>query len=421
MIYLGLGANLGDRKLNLQTAIELLKQRGFIVKKLSPIVESPAWLKPKSAPKWNKPYLNLVVAGEYKRCPQDLLSDIKAIEQQLGRDLNSPKWSPRLLDIDILVWEGLNLHSDNLTIPHPESTRRPFVITPLMHLKPSLVIADATVYQHSLNLRPIPLWMGIVNASPDSFSAGGAADGATALRQKLLSWLDAGIQIIDIGAESTRPNAPALSPKAEWQRLKPVLEMVQELIAAHYFKPIISVDTRHAVVAEQALAFGMDWLNDVTGLRDASLQSLIKQRDLPAVAMHSLSVPVIPGEHLDPQDDSVAQLTAWLAQKRKQWLAAGLDLDNILFDPGIGFGKTSLQNQDLLKNCAVLRRLGFRLLVGHSRKSFMNAFTKTSYGDRDIETLGLSMALCQQGVDVIRVHEPISHSRAYRAWMHLQN
>ncbi|MFT5259086.1 MAG: 2-amino-4-hydroxy-6-hydroxymethyldihydropteridine diphosphokinase/dihydropteroate synthase [Saprospiraceae bacterium] len=421
MIYLGLGSNLGDRRQNLQQAIELLAVKGFTAKRCSPIVESPAWLTPEADPKWNKPYLNLVLEGQSETTPQALLKLIKEIEQQLGRNLNNPRWSPRPIDIDILVWEDLTLNTENLTIPHMAATQRPFVITPLVHLNPGLLIANKTVYQHSLKLRPIPLWMGIVNVTPDSFSDGGASDDEQALEKKLNNWLDEGIHVLDVGAESTRPNAQALTPDEEWQRLQPALTLIQKLIKPLHFKPIISIDTRHAEVADKALGYGLDWLNDVTGLNDKNLQKLTKQEGIQAVAMHSLSVPVIPSDVLDPKQDSVEQVAQWLEQKRLQWLAAGLDLGRIIFDPGIGFGKTSLQNQALLKSCAALRSLGFRLMMGHSRKSFMNELTKTAYGNRDIETLGVSMALCQQGVDVIRVHEPISHMRAYRAWTHIQN
>lgn len=421
MIYLGLGSNLGDRKDNLRKAIESLEQNGFSVSQVSPIVESPAWLKPDADPKWNKPYLNLAVAGHCDQSPEALLESVKGIELALGRNLKAPRWSPRPIDIDILIWEGVSLQTEALTLPHEACLQRPFVMTPLLHINPSLMVGNKTIYAHSLKLTPVPLWMGIINFTPDSFADGGVSDDSEALKQKLSDWIEEGVHILDIGAESTRPNAQSLSPDEEWGRLKPALSMIKKLIMPYYFKPLISIDTRHAEVAEKALAYGVDWLNDVTGLNEPKLQSLVKKNKIQAIAMHSTSVPVIPSDHLDPKIDSVEQLTDWLEQKQKQWGKAGLDIDRILFDPGIGFGKTSLQNQQLLKSCVALRQLGHRILIGHSRKSFMNEFSKTNYGDRDLETLGVSMALCAQGVEVIRVHEPLSHMRAYRAWSHIQS
>ncbi len=421
MIYLGLGSNQGDRKKNLAKAIELLKQQKFVVTQVSPIVESPAWLKPDADPKWNKPFLNLAIQGQCEHSPEQLLRLVKQIEAQCGRDLNASQWSPRPIDIDILVWEGVSVSTEGLNIPHLACLQRPFVITPLLHLNPSLLVEGKTIYQHSLELTPIPLWMGIVNVTPDSFSDGGVSDDQDALQQKLCDWIEEGVQLFDIGAESTRPNAQALTPNEEWQRLQPALAMIKELIDPHYFKPLISIDTRHVEVAQKALAYGMNWLNDVTGLNNAKLQQLVMDNNIQAVAMHSTSVPVIPSDHLDPTKDSVDQLSDWLTQKQRQWNAAGMNSNDMLFDPGIGFGKTNLQNQQLLRSCAALRQLGHRLLVGHSRKSFMNGFAKINYGDRDLETLGVSMALCAQGVDVIRVHEPIGHMRAYRAWSHIHS
>ncbi len=419
MIYLGLGSNLGDRKQHLSDAIEVLNAEGFEVRRKSPVVESPAWLKSGADPKWNRLYLNLIIEGECGKPPKDLLAVCKRTEQKLGRDLDAPRWSPRPIDIDIIAWEGIELQTKELVIPHPACLERPFVLTPLVHLNAGLMIKGQSVYEHHLRLTPIPLWMGIVNVTPDSFSDGGVADNLENLQEKLNSWIDAGIHILDIGAESTRPSAKPLSPKEEWQRLKPALKMVQKLSKPLAFPPLLSVDTRHAKVAKKALRYGMNWLNDVTGLAEPKLQKIANREDIQTVAMHSLSVPVDPKDHLEADRGATEQLEDWLRQRQTQWQSAGLNLHNILLDPGIGFGKTSLQNQALLKDCKNLRALGHRLLIGHSRKSFMNEFSQAQYSDRDLETLGVSMALCGQGVDVIRVHEPLSHMRAYRAWSHI--
>ena len=418
MIYLGLGSNQDDRRKYLARALVLLAQGGFEIFRVSPIVESPALLKKDALPEWNKPYLNLVVAGNTQHAPGEILQLAKKIEQALGRDLQASRWSPRNIDIDLLLWNDERISTPDLSIPHLEMHKRSFVITPLLHLAPNLNIPgiDLTPLQISRQIRPIPLWMGIANITPDSFSGKGAYKTLSVLEAQFESWIEAGVQIIDLGGESTRPGAGALCAEDEWLRLEPVFNMLARLRSKHGLMPLISVDTRHAAVAQCALKSGADWVNDVTGLSDPVMQAVVRERQASAVAMHSLSIPVQPGEVLDSSTPVGQQLVGWLDGQRAVWQEAGLDTGNIIFDPGVGFGKTALQNQGIIKQTENLRQHGFRLLIGHSRKSFMNSFTTQAFAGRDIETLGLSLAMCEQGVDIIRVHDPLSHIRAYRAW-----
>jgi 2-amino-4-hydroxy-6-hydroxymethyldihydropteridine diphosphokinase/dihydropteroate synthase len=418
MIYLGLGSNQGDRREYLARALALLTQGGFEITRVSPIVESPALLKKDALPEWDRPYLNLVVAGHTQLVPDEILKLAKTIEQALGRDLLASRWSPRNIDIDLLLWNDERINTPDLSIPHVEMHKRSFVITPLMHLAPNLLIPgiNLTPLQISRQIRPIPLWMGVANITPDSFSGSRGYQTLSALETQFETWIEAGVHIIDLGGESTRPGAEPLSAEDEWIRLEPVFDLLARLRSKHELMPLISVDTRHAVVAQYALESAADWINDVTGLSDPVMQALVRAQKVSAVAMHSLSIPVLRGEVLDPAHPVGQQLLDWLYVQRAVWEAAELDIGKIIFDPGVGFGKTALQNQDIIKQTANLRQHGFRLLIGHSRKSFMSSFTTQTFADRDIETLGLSLAMCEQGVDIIRVHEPISHIRAYRAW-----
>ncbi|MEE9447164.1 MAG: dihydropteroate synthase [Arenicellales bacterium] len=422
MIFLGLGSNCGKRRAFLTRAIDELKLIGFQVAGISPVVESPALLKDDAKDDWNQPYLNLVLSGETDLLPHALLKSIKTIEQDLGRDLNAAQWSPRNIDIDILLWGEEKIQTDDLKIPHPEMHKRAFVITPLMHLAPNLVLPDInlTAFEISQRIRPMPLWMGIVNLTPDSFSDAGEHWNIKALEAQLERWIMAGVHILDFGAESTRPDADEISQAAEWSRLRPVFEVLDTLRKKHFLMPIISIDTRHVETAELAFEQRADWINDVTGLVDADMVDLIKNKKTAAIAMHSLSVPVVKGEHLPTDASVVMQLKTWLADKTERWVAQGINTGNIIFDPGVGFGKTDLQNMQIIRATADLRNQGFRLLVGHSRKSFMQSFSDASAQNRDIETVGLSLSMCAQGVDIIRVHEPLMHIRAYRAWSHAQ-
>lgn len=419
-IYLGLGANEGDRRGNLEGAIDGLVDAGFRLRQVSPLVESPAMLPRRADPAWHKPYLNLVVSGDADWQPQQGLAIAKKIEKAFGRGAG-PKWSPRPIDIDLLSWHGRELDSAALTLPHADARRRDFVLTPLMHLQPDLPIGarGETAFELTRTIRPIPLWMAIVNVTPDSFSDGGTWRDEAALDAHFAKLLARNVQIIDIGAESTRPGGETLGAEAEWARLEPVLAMLAERLQGRRVRPWVSVDSRNPATIEKALGYGVDVINDVNGLMDAQMMEMVRESGCQAIAMHSLSVPVNPAMLLPDDEGAVAQITRWAEERMEMWAKAGLDLNRIILDPGIGFGKSAIHAFELLSHCRDLRQAGLRLLVGHSRKSFMNGLTARPAAQRDVETVGMSLALCRQGVDIIRVHAPFIHLRAYLAWAHI--
>ncbi len=446
-IYLGLGANDGNRKHNLERAIAELVGAGFRLERVSPVVESPALLPDDADPAWHKPYLNLVISGDADWQPHEGLAAAKRIEQALGRGRGA-RWSPRPIDIDLLRWHDCitNDPADNdpaertdndpaertdndltatgkLTIPHADARRRDFVLTPLLHLQPDLPVGERgeTVFELTRTIRPIPLWMAIVNLTPDSFSDGGEWADAKELQAHLDNLIEHNAHIIDLGAESTRPGGQPLPAAEEWARLEPVLAALAERLRGRYVKPWLSVDSRNPATIEKALGYGVDMINDVTGLGDPEMMAVARQNGCQVVAMHSLSVPVDPALMLPDDRGAVGQILRWAEDKMETWTKAGLDLNRIILDPGIGFGKTTTQAFDLLRHCRELRRTGLRLLVGHSRKSFMSGLTDRDRpaACRDLETLGMSLALCAQGVDVLRVHAPLSQMRAALAWAHI--
>ena len=416
-IYLALGSNQGDRKANLSEAIRSLEKRGFRVSRISPVVESPAMLPADAAPAWNKVYLNCVIEGNASWTPEQGLGHAKGIEKAMGRQ-SSRRWSPRIIDIDLLLWHNETRDSESLTIPHPGLAQRPFVLTSLAFLQPTLKIPGSgkTIFELTKAQPIIPLWIGILNITPDSFSDGGAWSDEGKLARQVEDWIAYHVPILDIGAESTRPGAQTLTPTMEWERLHPVLEMLGTRLIDERTRPLISLDSRHVATLEKGLERGVAIINDVTGLTDPNMIDLVKSARCQVVAMHSMDVPVIPGKQLPVDRPAVDQINEWLERKVDTWLDQGLDLNQVILDPGIGFGKTVLQAIELLQNCRRLRNNGLRLLIGHSRKSFMNGFADGPFGERDLETLGISLALCQQGVDMIRVHDPVMHIRAYRAW-----
>jgi len=421
MIYLGLGSNLGDRKSSLETAIEKLITRGFVVYRVSPMIETPAMLMDNARPEWNKPYLNCVVSGQASWTPREGLGIVKEIERQLGRE-PAERWSPRPVDIDLLVWNDEIVDEEDLRIPHSGICQRSFVLTPLLHLQPDLIIPGQSdsVFHLSQSIKPVPLWMGILNITPDSFSDGGKWNDQSLLAGQIDSFVENNVQIIDLGAESTRPNAVPVSPQEEWRRLESVIKMVQERTAGKVLKSAISVDSRNRQTLEKAIACGIDIINDVTGLSDPDVLALARDSECDVVAMHSVTIPVDPSAKLPTDESAVAQIERWISTKMEAWQAAGMDLNRVIIDPGIGFGTNPTQSQELLGNCRALRAHGLRLLIGHSRKSFMSSFSEHAFADRDPETLGISMSVCHQGVDIIRVHDPVTHVRAYRAWSHIE-
>jgi dihydropteroate synthase len=231
--------------------------------------------------------------------------------------------------------------------------------------------------------------------------------------------LAAGAQLVDLGAESTRPGATPLAWDEEWARLEQPLE---RLVAKHggaRLRPLFSVDTYHPETARRALAAGADVVNDVSGLTQPAMLELAAESGKDWVAMHHVSVPADPKRVLPPDQDPGEAVERWLVERLRDWERAGLDLERIVFDPGIGFGKNPLQSLKLMRHLRRFERYGLRCLVGHSRKSFMQAVAGADRAERDLFTVGASLALCAQGVEIVRVHDVRAHVAAYRGWSHL--
>ena len=421
-VYLGLGSNLGGRRDYLARAIDALEARGIGIGRVSPVVESPALL-PDSAPSdWNRPFLNLVLECAAECTPEQLRLWIDDIQTGFGR-INSSHWSPRPIDIDILLWGRDCIVTERLTIPHRDLTQRSFVLAPLAALAPRLTVPGGdgrTMLEHSIALgHHIPLWMGIVNVTPDSFSDGGRFTDWSRIEPHVEAMIEAGAHIIDVGGESTRPGATEVDPELEWSRVAPVLERLVERMAGDRLRPLLSLDTRHAEVAAKGLELGLDIVNDVSGLTSPEMIALARDADCDWVAMHHVTIPADPRTTLPGDEDPFDAVEAWLLERMEAWDAGGLDLERIIFDPGIGFGKNRLQSLRLLRRAGEFRRHGLRVLVGHSRKSFMKSFMGQDEHARDLATIGASLHLCAQGVDIIRVHDVPGHLAAYRGWTHL--
>lgn len=256
--------------------------------------------------------------------------------------------------------------------------------------------------------RPCAL-MGIINCTPDSFSDGGEADEPRAACDRAQALIQSGAQWLDLGAESTRPGAQAITVAEELDRLLPVLETIRQTL------PMVplSVDTRRGSVARAALAAGARMINDVGGGRDPDLLAAVAEADAGLVLMHMQGEPA----HMQKAPhyaDVVAEVGDFLARQVAVAVAAGVRPEAILVDPGIGFGKTLAHNVALLAGLATIRKTVARpLLVGVSRKSLFPALLGVPQDRLQRDHLShITHALLASQVALLRVHDVAGASAA---------
>lgn len=429
MIILGLGSNLGDRLENLRHAINALKKsHGLTIQQISPIYTSDALLPDNAPTDWDMSYLNLALRCETTLEPLALLKELKRIEFSIGRKPEGEHWGPRVIDIDILAWDERIIQTPELTVPHISLQERPFALWPLADIHPlwkfpftgvthgktaaemvepwgSRFSGKAPFHTHQINQRiETPKLVGILNITPDSFSDGNQFVTAESAIKQAAFLTYSGAEIIDIGAESTAPKATPIDAATEWKRLEPILLALKQTKNDFIITPKISVDTRHAEVAAKALQLGVDWINDVSGLDDPAMRELIAHSKADCVVMHHLSIPERRDNVLSRDKNPVETVYAWGEQRLTELEQQGIARERIIFDPGIGFGKMAEQSLLLLQQVDVFAKLGVRVLIGHSRKTFLSLLTGMPSTERDVETMAMSLYLAKQPVDYLRVH-----------------
>lgn len=244
--------------------------------------------------------------------------------------------------------------------------------------------------------------MGILNLDPASFSDGGAYDTKKKAVERALAIAEEGASILDVGGESTRPGARPTPPAEEAKRVLPVVEA---LFKKDYPIPIC-VDTRNASTAEKCLAAGASMVNDVSGLRhDPGMADVVGRAAVPVILMHSRGTPEDMAQHAEYHDltgEMISELRRSMIAARE----AGVEPSNILLDPGIGFAKTAEQSIEVLRSLAELRTLGRPLVVGPSRKSFLEKLgAKTKEQRAGLATAGAVAACSYAGAHVVRVHD----------------
>jgi len=254
-----------------------------------------------------------------------------------------------------------------------------------------------------------PLLMGVVNITPDSFSDGGAfldPDAAVAHARTLAA---EGADILDLGAESTRPGAPTVSEAEELARLLPVLGALRDLSVP------LSVDTRKPVVMREAISAGASMINDIEALASPAALAAIAGSDCAVCLMHKKGDPATMQD--EPRyDDVVAEVRAFLAGRAEAAMAAGVARERIVLDPGFGFGKNDAHNLRLLKELGAIANLGFPVLAGWSRKSTLGRLTGRPAQERLPASLAAALLAVLGGAKILRVHDVRETRDALRVW-----
>ncbi|KAG7388180.1 hypothetical protein PHYPSEUDO_012982 [Phytophthora pseudosyringae] len=426
-VYAALGTNLGDKVVNLENALAMLTQLVGPVEATSRLyTTAPQYVEDQPA------FLNLVARLRTELQPKELLGAFKTIEREIGRT-PSLRWGPRLIDVDILLYDDLHLKTDTdegpLIVPHERIAERDFVLAPLCDLAPDLVhpvlkqpmqkLYDTLMAGEQRYVPPVPMlpvdksvpWplgsktfvMGIVNVTPDSFSDGAELETVKAAVQKAFEMERAGVNMIDIGGESSRPGAESVTEEEELRRVLPVIRGIREKS-----KVAISIDTTKAEVARQSVDAGANVVNDISaGLKDPNMLATVAKLRVPIVLMHMRGTPkTMTG--LKEYEDVVAEVSEVLNERVAAAEAAGIFRWNIILDPGIGFAKARVLNLKLLRKLSTVKQTchGLPLLMGSSRKGFIGEICgRPDPKDRAWGTAATCCAAIEQGADILRVHD----------------
>jgi dihydropteroate synthase len=261
-----------------------------------------------------------------------------------------------------------------------------------------------------------PQVMGIINATPDSFSDGGFYADSAAAAEAGAVMASQGAAIIDVGGESTRPGASTVWEGDEIERVLPV---VKQLAAGG---TAVSIDTRKAGVMSAALGAGAGMINDVSALTwDPQSAEVVAKAGVPVVLMHHRGDPATM-QDAPRYDDVLVEVYEWLEDRIAAAEAAGIAREKILIDPGIGFGKTVAHNLELMNGLALLHGLGCPVVLGASRKRMIGALSREAPADRRLAgSLALALKAAEQGVQLIRVHDVAETVQALKVWRGLRD
>jgi len=251
----------------------------------------------------------------------------------------------------------------------------------------------------NLNFQRLPNIMGVLNLTPDSFSDGGKFNKVNKGIKHVDEMIKAGANLIDVGGESTRPGSKAVKKKKEWNRISGLLKSTCKKIT-------VSLDTRKSEVMEKGIKYGVKIINDVSGLSyDKKTLDTLKRYQIPFVIQHMQGTP----ENMQNKPrykNELLDIYDFFEEKIKTLRNFGITHNNIIIDPGIGFGKNLKHNMNLMRNISIFHSLGFPILVGNSRKRFIKELVKKNDSDKRIGgTVASSIYLMMQGVQILRIHD----------------
>ncbi len=265
-----------------------------------------------------------------------------------------------------------------------------------------------------------PKIMGILNVTPDSFSDGGSfATQASALAQAELM-IDNGVDIIDIGGESTRPGAEVVPAEKERKRVLPIIKKLAATIKKKKADVTISIDTRKSAIAREAIAAGATIWNDVSALTfDENSVDVAAELGCPVILMHAMGTPKTMQD--DPSyEDVIGEIRLWLATRIAVAVSAGVKSENITIDPGIGFGKRLEDNIEIINRLRAFKELDYPILLGASRKSFIGKIDGSEADARLGGSIAAAIWSAEQGADIIRVHDVPETVQALKVWRAIQ-
>jgi len=253
-------------------------------------------------------------------------------------------------------------------------------------------------------------FVAILNLTPDSFSDGGKFNKKDTSLVHLKQLLNFGADMIDVGAESTRPGAGPIMANEEWERLKDILPSIIDEVRK--FKEMsgknieVALDSYHPENFKKALEIGIDVINDVSGFKSVGMQEVARMSQKKLILMHNLGVPSNPDVTIDRNLDIITELIKWAKERVEILTKIGIKKESIIFDPGIGFGKNYQQNIDIITRVEELKILNLPLYIGHSRKGFLNFLEKDEFIGKTIneKTDIVTSYLVQKNIDYIRIH-----------------
>ena len=282
------------------------------------------------------------------------------------------------------------------------------------NLPPDSVSGIGNFKQRTHKIAKMPQLMGILNITPDSFYAESRFNYQSVI-EKATHMVNNGADWLDVGGESTRPGATKISIEEEIDRVIPIIKLLRE----EFPEVLISIDTRNYQVARLAIENGANMINDVSGLRDVKMQDLVLETGCLVCIMHMQGEPG--SMQKQPKyDDVVDEVAKYLDHKAQELVKRGHKKENIVIDPGIGFGKNHEHNLALMRSISRFKQLGYALLWGISRKSVIGKMTNKSDASLRLSgTLGSSIFAALHGVDILRVHDVDEHNDMLKVYQNL--